>query len=308
MSNGYTEVVVIGNIGIDTNVYMPADTPGRSIDLARDVSFTENLDGIGHAGGFAARGYARLGRRTAFIGHVGDDPQGRVIRAALARARIDITGLFVDPRGTARSVNLVFPDGQRKSFYDGKGHMTLKPDAALCRAILSGSRLAHFNIPNWARELLPVARAQGMVIACDLQDVDDPRDPYRADFIEHADVLFCSAANHADPEALLRALVAMRPDAIVVMGMGARGCGVGTRDGVRFYPPVSLDMPVVDTNGAGDGLAVGFLISHVFEGRSVDESIHRGQIVARYICGLRAGNTDFITAADLERYASATAR
>ncbi|WP_437930549.1 PfkB family carbohydrate kinase [Sorangium sp. So ce291] len=54
----------------------------------------------------------------------------------------------------------------------------------------------------------------------------------------------------------------------MVVGMGARGCALATRDGVRYFPPVALDLPVVDTNGAGDGLAVGFLVSHVLEGAS----------------------------------------
>ena len=58
------EVVVVGNVGIDTNVYLP----GRDIDFSVEANFTENLDCLGQAGGYASRGYAQLGRRTAFIG------------------------------------------------------------------------------------------------------------------------------------------------------------------------------------------------------------------------------------------------
>jgi sugar/nucleoside kinase (ribokinase family) len=36
----------------------------------------------------------------------------------------------------------------------------------------------------------------------------------------------------------------------------------------------------IDTNGAGDSLAVGFLVSRVLEGSSLEESIRRGQITA----------------------------
>ena len=45
---------------------------------------------------------------------------------------------------------------------------------------------------------------------------------------------------------------------------------------------MASDLPVIDTNGAGDGLAVGFLVSHVLEGRSLEESILRGQLTARH--------------------------
>ena len=49
-------MVVIGNIGIDTNVYFSGDR----IDLAVEANFTTNIDSIGQAGGYAARGYAAL--------------------------------------------------------------------------------------------------------------------------------------------------------------------------------------------------------------------------------------------------------
>jgi len=63
--------------------------------------------------------------------------------------------------------------------------------------------MVHFNLPNWARELLPLARGAGAVIACDIQDVIDPDDPYRQDFILNSDYLFFSAANHGEPEPII---------------------------------------------------------------------------------------------------------
>ncbi len=291
------EVAVIGNIGIDTNVYLP----GRDVDWSVEANFTENLDCIGQAGGYAALGYARLGKRTAFIGSVGEDPWGRHIRAELARGGIDIRGLFEDPAGTGRSVNIMYRDGRRKNFYDGKAHMTLRPDLEACRAVLRGCRLAHFNLANWARELLPLAKALGAVIACDLQDVADPGDAYRRDFIRQADVLFFSAANHGDPAPLIRRFRRGRPDLVVVAGMGAEGCALGCRGGIRYVAPPRMDLPILDTNGAGDSLAVGFLASHVLEGRSLEESILRGQIAARHACALRGTSSGLVTRERLER-------
>jgi sugar/nucleoside kinase (ribokinase family) len=84
--------------------------------------------------------------------------------------------------------------------------------------------------------------------------------------------------------------------------MGERGCALGTRAGIRFYPPVALDLPVVDTNGAGDALAVGFLSSHVLDGLPLEESILRGQIAARYKCGIKASSGRKISRELLEHY------
>jgi len=291
------EVVVLGNAGVDTNVYLP----GRDVDWSVEANFTENLDCVGQAGGYASRGYAQLGRRTAFIGHLGDDPCGAMVREAFTKDGIDQRGLFLDPAGTARSVNIMYADGRRKNFYDGKGHARIHPDPTLCHSVMAGARLAHTHLADWARLLLPMAKELGLTVACDLQDIVDPNDPYRADFIRQADIIFFSAANHANPTALIQFLLQDRPERIVISGMGSRGCALGTRNGIQFFAPVAMDLPVVDTNGAGDALAVGFLTSHVLEGRSLVDSIQRGQIAARHCCTLRATSDGLITSERLEQ-------
>lgn len=292
------EVVVVGNVGIDTNVYVA----GSDIDFTVESNFTENLDCVGQAGGYSSRGYAQLGRKTAFIGYAGDDYQGRFIRREFARDGIDTTALLIDPAGTSRSINFVYQDGRRKNFYDGKGHMDLQPDLGLCRTVLAGSRLAHFSLPNWARQLLPMARELGLTIACDIQDVITIDDAYRQDFVEQADILFFSAVNQADPAPLMDAFLALNPAQIVISGMGARGCALGTRKGVEYFSAVEMEAPVVDTNGAGDGLAVGFLTSYVLEGYSLHDSIRRGQIAARHTCTQRASSSSLITAGQLDTH------
>ncbi|MFO7583912.1 MAG: carbohydrate kinase family protein [Anaerolineales bacterium] len=292
------DVAVIGNVGIDTNVYLYGD----EIDFTVEANFTQNIDYLGQAGGYASRGYRRQGRRTAFIGHVGDDYQGRFIREVFARDGIDTTALFSDPTGTARSVNIMYPDGRRKNFYDGKSHMTLTPNLPACRDVLSRARLAHFNIPNWARTLLPIARESGTVIACDLQDVVRVDDPYRQEFVEAADFLFFSAANHPDPTPLFHEYWKRNPGCVLVSGMGERGCALGVAGRVEFFAPVPMPETVMDTNGAGDGLAVGFLTSHVLEGRNLRESILRGQITARYTCAQKASTDNLITAAQVDAF------
>ncbi|MBA2248079.1 MAG: carbohydrate kinase family protein [Chloroflexia bacterium] len=134
--------VVVGNAGIDTNVYLDWD----ALDPAVEAHFTRNVRYLAHAGGFAARGYARPGYPSAFLGALGHDPDGALVRDAFAREGVDATGIFTDRAGTASSVNLVFRDGRRRNFSDGTGHMTLTSDRDACRALLAGARLVHLNI------------------------------------------------------------------------------------------------------------------------------------------------------------------
>jgi sugar/nucleoside kinase (ribokinase family) len=85
--------------------------------------------------------------------------------------------------------------------------------------------------------------------------------------------------------------------------LGRRTAAVGHvgDDRPGAWVPVQLDLPVVDTNGAGDALAVGFLTARVLEGRPLAEAAQRGQVAARWVCGQRSSSGPLITAAELDR-------
>jgi acarbose 7IV-phosphotransferase len=290
---------VVGNVGIDTNVFLPS-SPELIDGLREEGHFSSNVDYLGHAGGYTSRGFARLGLSTAFLGHVGDDPMGAWVRSELAADGIDLSGLAIDPAGTARSVNLMGSDGSRINFYDGRGHRSLVVDPDMAAEIFAGARLALFHLPDWARHLLPVAKRAGNFLACDLQDVRDPDEEYLDEFVADADILFVSSAHHLNPAPMLKQLVRRSGGSMVVCGRGGLGVAIATADGIRVYPPPHIDLPVIDTNGAGDALAVGFLVAHELEGRPVEDAVLRGQLAARWTCAQRASSSNLITREQLE--------
>jgi acarbose 7IV-phosphotransferase len=292
------DITVVGAVGIDTNIYMP----GKDIDFNVEANFSENIDYIGQAGGYSARGFCKLDKDTAFIGYVGDDFLGQYIKIIMKEDGIDTSGIFIDPSGTRRSCNFMYKDGRRKNFYDGKGNMNLMPDLEQCRKILNTSKVAHFSIENWSRYLLQIAKDEGNIISCDIQDVVDVNDQYRKDYIEYADVLFFSSVNFIEPEPIMRKFAGDNTGKIIICGMGDKGCATFINGTFRRYDIVKLDIPVIDTNGAGDGLATGFLTSYLLDGYSVENSILRGQITARYTCGQKASTDNLITRDKLDAY------
>jgi sugar/nucleoside kinase (ribokinase family) len=298
MSAKKFDFTVIGNAGIDTNIYLF----GNEIDFSVEANFTENIDYIGQAGGYTSRGFAQLGYATAFIGYVGNDYNGRYIKQEFSRDGINTDAMFTDPAGTSRSINFMYPDGRRKNFYDGKSHMTLEPDLVKCTGILSKSKFVHFHIPNWARKLLPLAKDLDLTVSCDIQDIVSIDDPYRQDFINYSDIIFFSAANHGSPETIMRSILKIYPDKIIISGLGDRGCALCANGNIEYFEAVQLDEPVIDTNGAGDGLAVGFLSSYLLEKKSLNESVLRGQICARFTCSRKADTSSLITKKQLETY------
>jgi len=291
------DVAVIGNAGIDTNIYLP----GENIDFSHEANFTENIDYVGQAGGYTARGFSQLNHSTGFIGYIGEDFQGKFILDRFRMDHINTEGIMMDPAGTSRSVNFMYRDGRRKNFYDGKSHMTLKPDTDRCLELISQSRLAHFHLANWSRHLLKPVRDAGLTLSCDLQDIRDMGDEYRKEFIHYSHILFFSSVNLPDPENLMKSILKIYPDKILICGMGQQGCAAASGDSVDYYPAVNLPGPVVDTNGAGDGLAVGFLSSFLLNDYNLPDSVLRGQIAAGYTCRNKADTDHLITRTRLEK-------
>ncbi|MHA1745517.1 MAG: carbohydrate kinase family protein [Promethearchaeota archaeon] len=293
------DVVVVGAAGVDTNIYLYQ----KEIDFSVEANFTENIDCVGQAGAYYARGFARLGYNTSFFGSFGEDSCGQFVREAFRGDNIDISDIFVDPKGTKRSVNFMYPDGRRKNFYDGKGHMEISVDMAVAKSLFQNTRLIHFNLMNWSRALLRIAKECGVTISCDLQDIVEPDDPYRLHFIQEADILFFSCVNFPDPKPVINFIHEQNPTALIIGGMGKDGCVVAQNKRLDFFPAINLpDRPIIDSNGAGDELAVGFLSSFLFDGYSLEDAILRGQISARYTCSLKAGTDSLISKTQLDSY------
>ena len=286
-------ITVVGNPGLDTLVVLAEADP----DLEADGHFVRNVDTVGHAAAFTARACARLGHDTRILGSTGADVIGGLVRGVLAADGVDTRQMFDDPAGTARSVNFVRPDGRRTYFFDGGSHMTLRPPEPTVEAALAGADLVLSSLPNWARDVVARARALGLPVAVDLQDVRDPADPYRADFIASADYLFASAAHLADPVAAAESWFAAGPAQLVVFGMGPRGALLVQRADagaqVTEAPPPELDLPIVDTTGAGDSLATGFLDGLLYERLPVAAALHRGQVLARIVASALGGDAPY---------------
>ncbi len=271
-------LVVAGAFGIDTNVYPVGDRVGV------EMTFAHTADGLGGAGCYSALAAAALGVSTRAIAAVGDDRFGSWICDELSEAGIAVTALH-EPSGTHRSVNIVSADGSRRNFFDPRGPDGTAVDLEACRDALEGADAVHVHLDDWCRRILPVARDVGAVISCDLQDVAELEDPYRADFVAAADVLFMSAANLDDPAGAALELAARREGRVVVVGAGVDGCLVAKDRNVERYASVDLpEAPIVDTNGAGDNLAVGFLAAHVLEGLPIEQAASLAQLGARWIC------------------------
>lgn len=282
------KVAIVGCIGIDTNVYFHGDGPNFELE----GNFTQNLDYIGQAGGYTTRLFHAMGHFPMLVASIGADYHGEFIRKTFGLEGITCQGLFIDPEGTNRSINFMYPDGRRKNFYDGKSNYTLQVEPSSFSPLFDGAQGAHFHIANWCRHFLPFCASHAIPISVDLQDIVELEDEYRRDFLQAAEVVFFSLTNfQGEEEKVMMNFTKKFPAKIFVAGNGAKGCWSAQGGDVAFYPSLTQGRPIIDTNGAGDALACGVLHGLWHLGVTIGEACAIGQRLARIICSIKADSS-----------------
>jgi sugar/nucleoside kinase (ribokinase family) len=140
--------------------------------------------------------------------------------------------------------------------------------------------------PTMLRKAIETAKAQGMTIAIDLASynvVEESRDFLLELINNYVDIVFANekeafALTGLEPEAALN-YIAERCD-IAVVKVGAKGAFVKRGNEIVTIPPMKAD--VVDTTGAGDMWAAGFLAGLV-KGENLQKCGMMGAIVAKNI-------------------------
>jgi len=248
----------------------------------------------GGSAGNTAAGVAALGGRAGFIGQVAPDQLGDFYRHDLTAAGVE----FITPAAevgapTARSMILVTPDGHRtmNTFLGAAQHL---PREALDEEQIRGSKILYLEGYLWDPETpryamvraIEVAREARRKVAFTLSDtfcVDRHRDGFN-ELLEgrRVDILF---ANQAEIEALAgvahleTAVAAVAPKVETLVVTCSENGALAVRSGERADVPAEPIRELVDTTGAGDLFAAGFLFG-IARGKGLKESLRLGAIAA----------------------------
>jgi sugar/nucleoside kinase (ribokinase family) len=249
------------------------------------------------SGGSAANtlaGLAALGAQCAFIGQVANDQLGEVFAHDIHAVGIDFdTPAREGEPPTARCLIFVTPDGQR-TMNTYLGASQFLPAAALSEEAIGGASILYLEGYLWdpeeprkaMRKAIEAARAAGRKVAFTLSEVF-VIERYGSDFralIEDGliDILFANEHELAaltgeeDFHAGIDQLAGKVPVLVVTRSeKGAVAVAHGERAEVAAEPVEE----VVDTTGAGDQFAAGFLFGHVRE-RPLQECLRMGAICA----------------------------
>ncbi len=234
--------------------------------------------GVGGAESNLAIGVSRLGGRAAWIGRVGADEFGALLRSTLSGEGVDVRGVLVDPEAptglmikSRRTAELV----DVRYYRSGSAGSRLSP-ADLDVSLLRSARVLHVtgitpalsaSAAETVRAAVAEARDAGVTVSLDINYRRALWSPDQAsaalrEIVTAADVVFATEAEArlivegADAPALARALSALGPRHVLVK-RGALGAIELSEGVVRHAEPYRVTE--IDPVGAGDAFAAGWL-------------------------------------------------
>lgn len=244
----------------------------------------------------------KCGKKTAFIGKVGDDMHGQFLLDVLNHNGICTDGLVVDNRVFTTLAFVELSDSGKRSFSFAR-----KPGADTCLTqeelkddIIRNSKVFHIGSLSLTAEptkgttfkALEIAKEAGCIISYDpnyrapLWDSKQAAVEGMRSVISYVNVMKLSdeetalLTDIADPEGAARKLVDMGVS-IVAVTLGANGAFVCTNKGGIHVPGFKANM--TDTTGAGDSFWGGFLKCLLDSNkRPEDVSIQEAAEFARY--------------------------
>jgi ribokinase len=260
-------IATLGDVMLDVVVRL--DEPLAPGDDVRARTRT----GAGGQAANVAAWAASLGAEARCLAKRGDDAAGELVAAELAGHGVELLGPVV-AGATGVVVSLVGAEGDRSMASDRGVAPDFTPDELdaawlVCDVLhLSGYALLREPVSHTALLAARLAREQGALVSVDVAAWTEIRAFGPVQFrdlldVVAPDVLFATEAEWE----MLGGAYLTAPTGVIKRG--ARGVTVVTEEARLDLAPVAAD--VLDTTGAGDALAAGFLL-----GGSLEDAARRG--------------------------------
>ncbi len=279
--SGTGRVLVVGDVMTDV-IVVPEGPLVRGSDRRAAIQSRPGGSGANQAVWLGA-----MGTKVSFVARVGaqDKPQLEAY----------FRGFHVDPILTADAskpsgmlVTIVDPDGERSFLTDRGANLALSPSdmpvwllEETRLVLLSGYSLFAEGPRRAVQYLAAEARARGIGIAVDAASAGFLREVGIATFLEWTREIGTILANSDEAAALTGSEdLAEQMTGLgaqferVIIKRGGLGAALGDRHGVRLERAAPV-VEVVDTTGAGDAFAAGFITAEL-AGASEAEALERG--------------------------------
>jgi len=277
-----TKILGLGNALVDIVIQLENDNQLNELNLPKGSMQLVDLERAQRilnyfkaspktitSGGSCANtlnGIANLGGNASFIGCVGNDEYGDFFNADMLENGIK-PHLFKGTVGTGTAITLMSPDSER-TFATYLGSAIELSDNHLSPELFSGYDYFHIEgylVQNYdlIRTAIVLAKKAGCRVSLDLAsyNVVEENLPFLMEMVEnHVDILFANEEEaHAFCAKSPREALGFFAELVdyAVVKIGKKGSYLQHKNYVEHAGGVIVD--VIDTNGAGDAYAAGFL-------------------------------------------------
>jgi sugar/nucleoside kinase (ribokinase family) len=277
------KILGIGNALVDVIVFLDSDDllktfglPKGSMQLVNASMATQVEQATSHlrkhmaSGGSSANtihGLARLGVETAFIGNVGQDELGSFFHQDMEHSQIQPL-LTTGQSPTGRAISLVSPDGER-TFATYLGAAVEVSAQQITEGIVSNYNHLHLEgylVPNrlLVETAFEMARKNNLSVSLDMAsyNVVEAHNEFLHQILKRYHPIVFANEDEAwaftgmnDPHQSLNAFAALCETAVVKIG--SKGSLIAHKG--NFYEAGAIQVHCIDTTGAGDLYASGFL-------------------------------------------------
>jgi sulfofructose kinase len=274
------DVVGVGTNSVDEVLQLPADT--AAVAAAGKARIAERHFLCGGQTATLTAACASLGLISRYVGAVGCDGNGTLIRQTLRSRGVDVAGTVDCDAPNRSAVILVDPGGCRIVLWHRSERLKLLPPD-IEPNFLEG-RILHVDDddPDLAFWAARTARAAGTPVTSDLEHISDTVEQL------FSTVTYPIVEQHfpsrligeTDPERALRKLRRLNPG-VLCMTLGELGAVALAGD--RFHVSPAFEVPVVDNTGAGDVFRAGFIYG-VLKNWGVPEILRFANAAAAVSC------------------------
>ena len=303
------DIIALGELNVDLLLNRIGGFPevGKEI-FAKDMTLT-----LGSSTAIFAANAASLGAKVAFLGMVGRDNFGDLVRNSLAERGVD-TSLLIESESAATGLTAILNYGNDRANVTYPGVMSKMGVKDIDPELLKKARHVHissiFLQEQLHKDLLPIVKLVkecGCTVSMDVQW--DPDEKWEFDYKEILPYVDVFLPNETEIQCLtgtdsVNKALEVFGDSLnaAVVKMGTQGSLLVRKDGTRRMLPALLNQEVVDAIGAGDSFNAGFIYGYV-KGLPLERCQELGNLTGAINTTAAGGTGAFRTREDVERTA-----
>jgi sugar/nucleoside kinase (ribokinase family) len=295
------DIIALGELNVDLLLNRIEGFP----ELGKEILASDMLLTLGSSTAIFAANAASLGSRVAFLGMIGKDNFGTLVKDTLNNRGVN-TSYIVQVDSEATGVTVVMNYGNDRANVTYPGAMNLMGVKDVDPAVIATAGHVHISsvflqetLQKDLYEIVKLIKSQGATVSIDTQW--DPSEKWDLDYRKILPLVDVFLPNEQElkcltgKDSLDDAIGQIEPYInVAVVKMGTNGSLLVTKQGQRKQMKAFLNTNVVDAIGAGDSFNAGFLTAYV-KGKELEYCQYLGNLTGAVNTTAAGGTGAFVS-------------